>query len=189
VPNPTLEVPDDGELLIAVVADTHSKPHPDTEAQLRARAPDLILHAGDIGELGVITALGRIAPTVAVRGNIDTPTPEIPEDVCVDFRRGSELAFRVFMTHIAVNGPKLRADVRRRAQAAGAQLVVCGHSHVPFIARDGDMTVFNPGSVGPRRFQLPICFGVISLAKGRVSMEHIDCETGQRWLPPGIQRH
>ena len=42
-------------------------------------------------------------------------------------------------------------------------MVVCGHSHVPFIGRDRDLTVFNPGSIGPRRFHLPIVFGTMNV--------------------------
>jgi len=40
------------------------------------------------------------------------------------------------------------------ARAEHASLVVCGHSHVPFIGQDKGITVFNPGSIGPRRFSL-----------------------------------
>ncbi len=174
---------EDGTARIAVVADTHSRPHPRTAEHLRARSPDLILHAGDIGDLGVLDALAEVAPVHAVRGNIDEHVSDVPEALVLELTRGGRLALRVFLTHIAVYGPKLRADVRKRARAAGADLVVCGHSHVPFIARDGTTTVFNPGSIGPRRFHLPIVFGMMTLADGRVRLEHVDCETGDVWLP------
>ena len=85
--------------------------------------------------------------------------------------------------HIAVYGPKLRADAARLARAREASLVVCGHSHVPLVARDRDLSVFNPGSVGPRRFRLPIVFGVIDVTPTAVRLAHFDCETGQRWTP------
>jgi hypothetical protein len=46
--------------------------------------------------------------------------------------------------------------------------------------------VFNPGSVGPRRFHLPIVFGTIAIAaSGAITLAHVDCETGAAWLPPG----
>ena len=121
---------------------------------------------------------------IEVRGNIDAHRPDVPEAVTIDCRRGPDLMLRIFLTHIAVYGPKLRADVRKRALAAKAGLVVCGHSHVPFLARDGGLAVFNPGSIGPRRFQLPITFGMLTLEEGRVRLEHVDCETNLRWLPP-----
>jgi predicted phosphodiesterase len=90
---------------------------------------------------------------------------------------------KLLLMHIVVNGPKIRADAARRAVRMGARLIVCGHSHVPFIGRDRGITVFNPGSIGPRRFQLPIVFGVIEIAGGKLSMRHVDCETGKTWLP------
>jgi predicted phosphodiesterase len=90
---------------------------------------------------------------------------------------------RLLMTHIAVYGPNLRADVAKLATAAGASLVVCGHSHVPFIGHDRQLTVFNPGSIGPRRFHLPIVFGTIDIA-ATVMLAHVDCETGRPWVPP-----
>jgi predicted phosphodiesterase len=91
----------------------------------------------------------------------------------------------VLLVHIGVAGPRLRADAAKLARAARATLVVCGHSHVPFVGIDRELTVFNPGSVGPRRFALPIVFGTIELVDGRVKLAHVDCETGQRWEPPG----
>jgi predicted phosphodiesterase len=90
----------------------------------------------------------------------------------------------VLLIHIAVDGPRLRADVARMARAEGATLVVCGHSHVPFIGGDKGLTVFNPGSIGPRRFHLPIVFGTIEFAPTGVRLAHIDAETGQPWSPP-----
>lgn len=176
----TLEL-EDGALRLAVVADTHSAPHPKAASLIAARKPHAILHAGDIGNLDVVAKLDTIAPTLAIRGNIDGH--ELPDDLTIDVRDGASSAFRMLLTHIAVYGPKLRADVAKRAQAEEAVMVVCGHSHVPFIGRDKGITVFNPGSIGPRRFQLPIVFGMIEVADHKVTMFHVSCETGEKWLP------
>lgn len=175
-----LALRDDGTLRLVAVADTHSQPHARTAERLAALAPDAILHAGDIGELSVLEDLARIAPVYAVRGNIDTRGPALPDVLVVELGA----ALRIFMTHIAVAGPRLRGDVAQRARAAGASLVVCGHSHVPFIGGERGLTVFNPGSIGPRRFHLPIVFGTIELGPGRLRLAHVDCETGAPWLPP-----
>jgi hypothetical protein len=166
----------DGGIRVAIVADTHSEMHPRTASLLEKAEPDAILHAGDIGSLDVVRKLETIAPTYAVRGNIDAHV--MPDDIVLDF----ELA-TLFLTHIAVNGPKLRADAAKRAHAAKAAIVVCGHSHVPFLGRDKNLVVFNPGSVGPRRFHLPIVFGLMEFSEGKLRFEHVSCETGERWLP------
>jgi len=87
------------------------------------------------------------------------------------------------MLHVAVYGPKLRADAARLARAERAQMVVCGHSHVPFLGRDQGLAVVNAGSIGPRRFHLPIVFAVVDIRRDGVSMRHVSCETGETWLP------
>ncbi|HLL22375.1 MAG TPA: metallophosphoesterase family protein, partial [Kofleriaceae bacterium] len=138
-----------GALRLAVVSDTHSAPHPNTVEVLTAMAPDAILHGGDIGDLGVLDELAKIAPVYAVRGNIDTRAHDVPDVLNLEILDDGEPRLRVFLTHIAVYGPKLRAEVAKAARAAKAQLVVCGHSHVPFIGIDKGITVFNPGSIGP----------------------------------------
>ncbi|MGH8311073.1 MAG: metallophosphoesterase family protein [Steroidobacteraceae bacterium] len=179
----SLELSDRG-LRIVVVADTHGRPHPASDERIAAETPDRILHAGDIGELAVLDALEKIAPVLAVRGNIDAPVPDVPDALTLDVVGGGRCLIRLLVVHIAVNGPKLRSNVRALARAEQASLVICGHSHVPFIGRDQGLHVFNPGSIGPRRFQLPIVFGVIEIDRERrLSMRHVDCETGRVWVP------
>lgn len=173
----------DGSLRIAVVADTHSRPHPGSAALLAGLRPDAILHAGDIGDLQVLDQLGAIGPLFAVRGNIDARAPHLPELFTVDLVKGDTRVLRILVMHIAVNGPRLRADALRLAKARGVDLVVCGHSHIPFIGRDRGVGVFNPGSIGPRRFALPIVFGTIDVKPEGVRMAHVDAETGLAWSP------
>ena len=50
-------------------------------------------------------------------------------------------------------------------------------------AGERGLTVFNPGSCGPRRFHLPIVFGRIDVG-ATVKLAHVSAETGERWLPP-----
>jgi len=173
----------DGGVRLVVVADTHSVPHPRAAELIAREKPDHILHAGDIGDLAVLEMLAEIAPTSAVRGNIDVQTTTVPDALTIDLVDQGESVFRLLMLHIAVAGPKIRADAARRAESAGARLVICGHSHVPFIGRDRELTVFNPGSIGPRRMHLPIVFGVLELKERRMSLKHVDCETGAQWMP------
>ncbi len=174
----------DGALRLVVVADTHSRPHPRAMDRIGALRPDAILHAGDIGDLGVLAELERLAPVHSVRGNIDAHAVDLPDTMSIDLCDGERSFAKLLMMHIAVYGPRLRADAAKLAHREQASLVVCGHSHVPFAARDRGLTVFNPGSIGPRRFSLPIVFGVIDLSRERIAVRHVDCETGETWLPP-----
>jgi hypothetical protein len=170
-----------GTLRIVAVADTHGRPHPALGTRIVELAPGHILHAGDVGDLAVLTDLRQYAPVTAVRGNIDGRV--LPDLVTLDVQSDQGFLLRILLTHIAVYGPKLRADVARTARADGASLVICGHSHVPFAAQESDLTVFNPGSVGPRRFRLPIVLGVIEVSANGVGVRHVDCETGLAWRP------
>ena len=180
----TLQLDARGALTLAVVADTHSQPHPQSAGLIAALHPDAILHAGDIGDLSVLEGLSSIAPLFAIRGNIDTRAPGLPDTLTLEVRDRERSLLKLLLTHIAVYGPRLRADAARLARTQGASLVVCGHSHVPFLGRDRGIAVFNPGSIGPRRFHLPIVFGVIDIDPTRIRMRHVDCETGQTWQPP-----
>ena len=164
---------------LAVVADTHSAPHPKTAERLAELKPDAILHGGDIGDLHVLDELAKVAPVYAVRGNIDSHARDLPDVLTLDV-----VNLRILLTHIAVYGPRLRGEIAKLAREEHAKLVVCGHSHVPFIGLDKGIEVFNPGSIGPRRFTLPILLGAIDITPAGFKMRHIEAETGKLWLPP-----
>jgi putative phosphoesterase len=174
----------DGTLRLVAIADSHSNPHPRALDSITALHPDAILHAGDIGDLGVLKAFASVCPVLAVRGNIDARRATLPDVLVVQIDSEQPPPLRILLTHIAVNGPKLRADAARLAAAERASIVVCGHSHVPFIGRDRGVVVFNPGSIGPRRFSLPIVFGVMDFTPRGIELRHLSCETGETWEPP-----
>lgn len=180
-----LPLRDDGSLRLAVVADTHSAPHPQTRENIEALRPDAILHAGDIGSLRFVDELAVVAPVFAVRGNIDVSLPGLPDVFVLDVGAPDRTLYRILMLHVGVYGPQLRSEVLRMARDENATAVVCGHSHIPFIGEHRGIFVFNPGSAGPRRFTLPIVFGVIDLTNNGLQSRHVECATGQTWLPPG----
>ena len=182
-----LALPAERPLWLGVVADTHGRPHP-RAASLLARSPDdtpldAILHGGDVGDLAVLDALAACAPVHAVRGNIDGTRTALPDTLLLVVDDGVVSVLRVLLTHIAVNGPRVRAEVAALATSHDAAIVVCGHSHVPFLGRDRGLTLFNPGSIGPRRLRLPITLGMMRIARDGVRFSHLDCETGERWIP------
>ncbi len=179
----TLTLRGDEKLRLVVVADTHARPDPRGLVLVAAQKPDHILHGGDIGSPAVLDALAAIAPVTAVRGNIDGQMAGVPDVVTIDVRDGDATLLTMLLLHVALYGPKLRADAVRLARAAGASLVVCGHSHVPFMGRDKGIAVLNAGSIGPRRFRLPIVFAVVDITRDGVKMHHVSCETGETWLP------
>ena len=147
-------------MLIGVISDTHGLIRP--AASIALAGADLILHAGDVGKPGVLEWLRQIAPTFAVRGNIDVQgwSSELPLTLDVDLN-----GLRFHMLHdISVLAPENVETV--------TSAVVFGHSHKPSIeVRDG-VLYLNPGSAGPRRFRLPL-----SIARVRVSGRNLKPET------------
>lgn len=179
----TLAVSDPSRYRLAVVSDSHGHPHPQTLARVSDARPDAILHAGDVGHLSFLDELETIAPVVAVRGNVDDRASGLSDAVALELHAPHGPLLGIYLTHVGVRGVRLLPQPRQRAVAHEAALVVCGHSHVPLIVRDGRLAVFNPGACGPRRFHLPIVFGVVDIGPDGVSLRHVDIETGARWRP------
>ena len=140
------------ELIAGVISDTHGLLRPEAVAALRGC--DLIIHAGDVGDGAVITGLRDIAPTFAIRGNVDRGTwaAHLPPTDIVEVGP--------LMFYVLHNIAELDLD----PPTAGVAAVVFGHSHRPSIATRDGVLYLNPGSAGPRRFKLPV-----SLARVTVS--------------------
>jgi hypothetical protein len=142
---------------VGVVADTHGLLRPEVPALLAGC--DAILHAGDVGDPAVLSALARVAPVTAVRGNTDTAgLAGLPAEAA-----GELAGVRFRMVH-------RREDVDP-GWAADHGLVVFGHSHRPELAWQGSCLLLNPGSCGPRRFRLPLTLAVLRLDAGRIVPE------------------
>ena len=178
-----LEAPEGRPFRIGVVSDTHSVIHPNTARVLGDLGVDHVLHGGDIGNLEILEELRKIGPLTAVRGNIDGQVTEVPESIDIEVRTSSRSLLKLLLMHIAVYGPKVRADAWRLAQKHGSRMIVCGHSHVPFMGRDKGLVLFNPGSIGPRRGSLPITLGLLELSPTGINLQHVSCETGKTWRP------
>jgi len=148
-------------LIVGVISDTHGLLRPEALAALRGSAH--ILHAGDVGNAEVLAALRALAPVTAVRGNNDRgPWAEaLPHDTVIDLGGAS-----LFLLHD-------RAELDLDPRAAGLAAVICGHSHKPLAEERDGVLHFNPGSAGPRRFQLPITVGRLRIRDGRIQAEII----------------
>lgn len=144
-------------MILGVISDTHGLFRPNVPALLAD--VDLIVHAGDVGTPEILEALREIAPTVAVRGNVDTAPwcSVLPETEVV--KAGD---VELFVLHdIAA----LKFDPR----AAGYRAVIYGHSHRASIEERNGVLYLNPGAAGPRRFNLSP-----SLAKVEVRGQTLD---------------
>ena len=153
---------------IGLISDTHGLLR--EEALDALRGSDLIIHAGDVGDPKMLEALRQIAPVVAVRGNVDTSAwaKSLPETAVAEAG-----AVHIYVLHDA-NALDLVA------KAAGFQIVVSGHSHKPGRSERDGVVFINPGSAGPRRFNLPITVARLDLGVTPWSLEFVDLEKGRR---------
>lgn len=134
---------------IAIVSDTHGLLRP--EVVERLEGVERILHIGDVCGGWILDELGAIAPVTAVRGNCD-PAGAYPETAVVEWAGTS-----FYLIHIL---EELDLDPGH----AGVDFVLFGHTHRPetFVRRG--VRYLNPGSIGPRRFKLPISFAIVDAA-------------------------
>jgi putative phosphoesterase len=140
-------------LTIGVISDTHGLLR--SEAVAALAGVDYILHAGDVGHPGILDRLRRIAPLTAIRGNIDV------SGVCASLpaTEAVELGGRIFYLVHSVH------DLDIDPLAAGVAAVISGHSHRPEIREHKGVLYLNPGSAGPRRFDLPVSVAMVTVAK------------------------
>jgi uncharacterized protein len=155
-------MPSSRDFTIGLISDTHGLLRPAAVEALGGS--DAIIHAGDIGDAGILVELSRLAPVTAVRGNIDRGAwaSSLPETAVLLLGDTA-----IFVIHNL-------ADLALDPAASGFRAVVSGHSHRP-ARREKDGVLFvNPGSAGPRRFTLPIALARLRVAERRVTAELIE---------------
>ena len=147
---------------VGVIADTHGLLRP--EAIEFLKRCDSIVHAGDVGHPDILENLKALAPTFAIRGNIDQGSwaQKLSEKEVVEVE-GKFL-------YVIHNLDDLDLD----PFAAGFDAVIFGHSHMPGNYKKESVLYFNPGSAGPRRFKLPVSIGKITIVNSRIKSEIID---------------
>jgi putative phosphoesterase len=139
---------------VGVVSDTHGLLRPEVVPALAG--VDRILHLGDVGTPDILESLEKLAPVTAIRGNVDRsgPCSLLPETDVLLLK-----GHYIYMLH---DVHTLHLD----PAAAKFGAVLFGHSHKPEIRRHKGVLYFNPGSCGPRRFELPITIGMLKLEEG-----------------------
>jgi uncharacterized protein len=139
---------------IGAISDTHGLLRPEAVAALAA--VDHVLHAGDVGDDTILDRLRAIAPLTAIHGNVDVagPCAQLPATEAV------ELAGKLFYLVHAIE------DLDIEPQAGGVTAVIYGHSHRPAIEDRNGVLYVNPGSAGPRRFNLPVTLAKIVVTDG-----------------------
>jgi putative phosphoesterase len=144
-------------LTIGVISDTHGLLRP--EAVEALAGVDHILHAGDVGDPRILDQLRAIAPLTAIRGNIDGSgvCGALPATDVVEL--GGHLFYLVHALQ----------DLDVDPVSAGIAAVVSGHSHRPGVEERKGVLYLNPGSAGPRRFDLPVTLAKVTVTAEKLS--------------------
>jgi len=151
-------------MLIGVISDTHGLLRP--EALVALAEAEQILHAGDVGNPEILDELRKIAPVTAIRGNVDAhgACALLPATEAVEL--GGRLFYMVHSVHdLDINPTDAEVDV-----------VVSGHSHKPRIERKKGVLYLNPGSAGPRRFELPVSVALVTVGESGVGARIVELQ-------------
>jgi putative phosphoesterase len=155
-------------LKLGVISDTHGL-YDEAIIDIFAGV-DGIIHAGDIGKLEIIERLEIIAPVFAVEGNNDWfgayPTERLEE------MNGQ----RVLIRHIFGELHQLDDTAHQVLETRRPDVLVFGHSHRPYRQQLDGTLLFNPGSAGPRRFNLPRTVGMLTLTATHIEAEIISLD-------------
>lgn len=156
---------DKGERVVGILSDTHGYFHPNLVQYLEG--VDLILHAGDIGNIGLLDDLEAIAPVKAVWGNIDGWDIRTIHPEHNLFIIGG---VRFWMTHIAGKPGRWQRGIDKKLAVDPPDVFVCGHSHILQIERVKNlenMLYINPGAAGRQGFQQVKTLVRLHLSEGK----------------------
>lgn len=161
---------------------------------------DLILHAGDVGELWVLDQLGAIAPVIAVHGNDETAEAqrELPYQQVITI--GGQ---RILLCH--THDPDYAAEIELRkddtwqpklnrwlgfGQRAGASVMVFGHTHIPMTYKQNGILLVNPGAIASGSAvsrQMHQSIALLFILKDRLPVAvHVDLTVPERLYMPAI---
>ena len=154
---------------VLIVSDTHGREQNLAEALEQTGPIDQLIHLGDVeGGAEHIRELAGDAPAAIIAGNndffCDLPNERI-------FTLGGH---RIFMTHghgYFVHSGTLY--LKREARRKGADIVMFGHTHKPYMVEEKGLLVLNPGSLSlPRQEGHRPTYIVMEIADdGQISYE------------------
>lgn len=130
---------------IGLISDTHS--HFDERMKVFLDPVDQVWHAGDIGNIELLTDLQQFKPTTAVFGNIDSSDIRhiIPEVQMFEVEQ-----VKIVMMHIGGYPGKYEPKAKKLLLTERPQIFVSGHSHILKVMYDKQLQCLhlNPGAAG-----------------------------------------
>jgi putative phosphoesterase len=150
---------------VGLISDTHGLVRPSVATVFAG--VELILHAGDVGGSSVLATLATIARVEAVYGNVDDP-----HDPALRAERVVTLGGVTI--HVSHGDELSRPTPALALERYRGDVVVFGHTHRALIVRDdANRTAVNPGSAGPKRFDLRPSVARLTIRGGQADVEII----------------
>ncbi len=155
---------------IAVLSDTHLRVGKSLPRFVWEQLTqiDMIIHAGDLTHMGLIEELSCIAPVRAVRGNCDSWDVSLPDRDIIECEN-----LRIGLIH-GDSGKGISTPDRAyyAFENTPVDLIIFGHSHIPFMEWRNGIFMFNPGSPTDKRRELQYSFGILELTQGQLRAKH-----------------
>ena len=148
--------------LIGVISDTHGRLPP---ASLKVFAhTDLIIHAGDIGDEQILESLAKIAPTIAVSGNMDAGkwARRLPPTKTI----------RIGQRQLYVLHDVFQLDID--LDANNYQVVIHGHTHRPQVEKQQQVLFLNPGSAVHPKYGYPPSVALLKIQENSIRPRLVD---------------
>lgn len=132
---------------ILIVSDTHRKNENYFELLMKFKQLDMVIHCGDAEGSEYALSESAACPVLMVSGNNDFFT-QLPREREVQIDK-----YKVWITHghnylVSMGVERLRQEAKTR----GVDIVMFGHTHRPFLEKEEDLILINPGSLSyPRQ--------------------------------------
>ena len=155
-----------------VLSDTHiPKTYPDLPDEIyrSLEEVDIIFHAGDFEDIAILKKLEKITPVVAVCGNMDSL--EI-HSKCKESEIVNVENFSVGITHGFGACSETIENVKNMFLDKKLDLIIFGHTHIPYLETINDTIFLNPGSPTDKIFSPYNSFGMV-VFKDKIEAEII----------------
>ena len=144
---------------ILVVSDTHGYTDKFDVVLEKEQPVDMLIHCGDVERDEDYIRAAAGCPVCMVAGNNDWGS-DLQQEIVTEIGK-----YRVFITHghryyVPFEMDRLKAAAKER----NAQIVIFGHSHMPYLQEEDGITFLNPGSISkPRQVSFEPTYAIMKL--------------------------
>jgi uncharacterized protein len=158
-----------------IISDTHMPKKgnhlPDEIQDRLSEGVDYILHAGDWSDRTLYEELCKWGTVYGVRGNVEAEDWKdiLPDKQIIEI---GHLSIGIVHGHLG-KGKATPERAFHLCQDDDVDLIIFGHSHIPFLEKRNNKILFNPGSPTDKRRQKEFSYGLLTVGEKSFQLEHI----------------